>query len=113
MTGKPAYPTGKILEYFGFDRFISTVVCTSDTRAEKEHLIREALPADHGEAWMVGDRCFDIEAARAVGLTAIGADYGYSLPGELAEAGAEAVFDSVDSLAAFLLRGEMRRDCDI
>ena len=52
VTGKPAYPTGKILEHFGFDRFLSTVVCATDARAEKVHLIREALPADCGEAWM-------------------------------------------------------------
>ena len=54
VTGKPAYPTGRILEHFGLDRFLSRVVCTADTRAEKEHLIREALPEDCGEAWMVG-----------------------------------------------------------
>ena len=40
VTGKPAYPTGKILEHFGFDRFLSTVVCATDARAEKVHLIR-------------------------------------------------------------------------
>ena len=48
VTGKPAYPTGKILEHFGFDRFIFRVVCASDARAEKVHLIREALPEDYG-----------------------------------------------------------------
>ena len=91
VTGKPAYPTGKILEHFGFDRFISTVVCTSDTRAEKEHLIREALPADHGEAWMVGDRCFDMEGGVAAGVHTLGVTYGYGSEKELLDTGAEKI----------------------
>ena len=68
VTGKPAYPTGKILEHFGFDRFLSTVVCATDARAEKVHLIRDALPENCGEAWMVGDRCFDMEGGKAAGI---------------------------------------------
>ena len=91
VTGKPAYPTGKILEHFGFDRFISTVVCASDTRAEKVHLIREALPENHGEAWMVGDRCFDMEGGAAAGIHTIGVTYGYGSEQELLETGAEKI----------------------
>ena len=68
VTGKPAYPTGKILEYFGFDRFISKVVCATDGHAEKEYLIREILPENHGEVWMVGDRCFDMEGGVKAGV---------------------------------------------
>ena len=91
VTGKPAYPTGKILEYFGFDRFISKVVCASDARAGKEHLIREALPENHGEAWMVGDRCFDMEGGIAAGIHTLGVAYGYGSEQELLETGAEKI----------------------
>ena len=91
VTGKPAYPTGKILEHFGFDRFITKVVCASDARAEKEHLIREALPEDHGEAWMVGDRCFDMEGGTAAGIHTLGVTYGYGSEQELLETGAEKI----------------------
>ena len=91
VTGKPAYPTGKILEHFGFDRFISTVVCASDGRAEKEHLIRQALPQDYGEAWMVGDRCFDMEGGAAAGVHTLGVTYGYGSEQELLETGAEKI----------------------
>ena len=91
VTGKPAYPTGKILEHFGIDRFISTVVCASDARAEKEHLIREALPENYGEAWMVGDRCFDMEGGRAAGIHTLGVTYGYGSEEELLETGAEKI----------------------
>ena len=91
VTGKPAYPTGKILEHFGFDRFLSTVVCATDARAEKVHLIREALPADHGEAWMVGDRCFDMEGGAAAGIHTLGVTYGYGSEQELLDTGAEKI----------------------
>ena len=91
VTGKPAYPTGKILEHFGFDRFISTVVCASDGRADKEHLIRQALPQDYGEAWMVGDRCFDMEGGAAAGVHTLGVTYGYGSEQELLETGAEKI----------------------
>ena len=91
VTGKPAYPTGKILEHFGLDRFLSRVVCASDGKAEKEHLIREALPEDHGEVWMVGDRCFDMEGGRAAGVHTLGVTYGYGSEQELLETGAEKI----------------------
>ena len=91
VTGKPAYPTGKILEHFGFDRFILRVACASDARAEKVHLIREALPEDYGEAWMVGDRCFDMEGGVNAGIHTLGVTYGYGSEQELAESGAEKI----------------------
>ena len=58
---------------------------------------------DAEDACMVGDRRFDIEAACALGLGAIGANYGYALPGELIQSGADEVFDSVDELGRYLL----------
>ena len=91
VTGKPAYPTGKILEYFGLDRFLSAVVCASDARAEKDHLIRRALPEDHGEVWMVGDRCFDMEGGVSAGARTLGVTYGYGSEQELRETGAEKI----------------------
>ena len=91
VTGKPAYPTGKILEHFGFDRFLSVVICASDARAEKEHLIREALPENYGEAWMIGDRCFDMEGGKAAGIHTLGVTYGYGSEQELLETGAEKI----------------------
>ena len=91
VTGKPAYPTGKILEHFGLDRYLSKVVCASDARAEKEHLIRDALPENFGEAWMVGDRCFDMEGGVKAGVHTLGVTYGYGSEQELLETGAERI----------------------
>ncbi len=105
VTGKPAYPTGKILEHFGFDRFLSTVVCASDARAEKEHLIRQALPDDHGEVWMVGDRCFDMEGGKAAGVHTLGVTYGYGSEQELLESGAEEIAHTPTEILEILCPG--------
>ena len=105
VTGKPAYPTGKILEHFGFDRFLSTVVCASDARAEKEHLIRQALPDDHGEVWMVGDRCFDMEGGKAAGVHTLGVTYGYGSEQELLESGAEKIAHTPTEILEILCPG--------
>ena len=109
VTGKPAYPTGKILEYFGFDRFISRVVCATDGHAEKEHLIREALPEGFdGEAWMVGDRCFDMEGGIAAGIHTLGVTYGYGSEQELLETGAEKIAHTPVEILDILCPGAKR-----
>jgi phosphoglycolate phosphatase len=46
---------------------------------------------DAGAAAMVGDRHFDIEGARANGVRAIGAGWGFGSVEELREAGADAI----------------------
>ena len=77
VTGKPAYPTGKILEYFGLSRWFSAVACATDGHAEKEALIAQALPEEHGDVWMVGDRKFDMEGGVKAGVHTLGVLYGY------------------------------------
>src|SRR6185312_4893158 len=57
-------------------------------------------------AVMVGDRSFDVSAAHAHGLPAIGVTWGIGTPGELHDAGAERTIDRPDELpgaAAVLL----------
>ena len=76
-TGKPQRSSERIIEHFGLNRYITKIVGPKDGRgADKELLIRQALPEDAGEAWMVGDRRFDMEGAKKVGIGAIGAGYG-------------------------------------
>lgn len=55
---------------------------------------------------MIGDRRFDIEGAQAHRLTGIGVAYGYALPGELEEAGANFVVQDVAELQKLLLGKE-------
>ncbi len=102
VTGKPEGPTRRILEWFRLDRYMETVVCARDNRAEKELLIRQALPREHGEVWMVGDRRFDMEGGVRAGVHTIGAAWGYGSREELLEAGAEKVAESPAEAAAWL-----------
>jgi phosphoglycolate phosphatase len=97
----------RLAAYYEIDRWLDTIVGVGLDRhsADKQDLILRAIPQgmDAGKACMVGDRCFDIEAACALGLGAIGVNYGYALPGELIQSGADVVFDSVEELARYLL----------
>jgi len=106
VTGKPAYPTGKILEHFGLDKFLTTVVCATDGHAEKEHLIRQALPEDAGEVWMVGDRCFDMEGGTKAGVHTLGVTYGYGSEEELLESGAERLAKTPREISEILMPGK-------
>ncbi len=106
VTGKPAYPTGKILEHFGLDKFLTTVVCATDGHAEKEHLIRQALPEDAGEVWMVGDRCFDMEGGTKAGVHTLGVTYGYGSEEELMESGAERLAKTPREISEILMPGK-------
>ena len=112
-SAKPQFMLERLAEYFGIDRYLDAIVGTGLDRhsADKQDLILRALPEGMSPArvCMVGDRRFDIEAAKALNLAGIGADYGYSLPGELVAAGADAVFDDVREMSAHLLGGEQPR----
>lgn len=106
-SAKPQFMLERLTAHMGIDIYLDRIAGVGLTRhdADKRDLLLRALPegTDRRRACMVGDRCFDMEAAKALGLAAIGADYGYSVPGELARAGADAVFDSVEAMAAALL----------
>ena len=91
VTGKPAGPTGDILRWFGLDRWFETVQCATDGHADKDALIRQALPENCTEAWMAGDRKFDMEGAVRAGIHGLGVTYGYGSEEELRTAGAEAI----------------------
>ena len=70
-TGKPMEPSRRIMEHFDLSRYFDRIVGPGfgEASAEKEDLIRAALPEVWDEAVMVGDRKFDIEgAAKAVEL---------------------------------------------
>ncbi|MBQ6067758.1 MAG: HAD hydrolase-like protein [Clostridia bacterium] len=54
------------------------------------------------EALMVGDRRFDIEAAKKAGVASLGVRYGFAEPGELETAGADKIVASVDDIDKIL-----------
>ena len=102
VTGKPIGPTTRILAHFGLGKWMESVVSAADNRADKEHLIRQALPPDVSEVWMVGDRCFDMEGGVAFGAHTLGVTYGYGSEEELRSSGAERIARSPREIAEIL-----------
>lgn len=94
-TSKPRVFAERIISHFGFEPYFRRVFgCELDgTHGEKTDLLRYALgeiaPCDN--VTMIGDRKFDIEAARANGVRAVGVTYGYGSVDELTAAGADAL----------------------
>lgn len=112
-SSKPTVFVKKILEHFQIEPYFSVVVGSEldGRRVQKEEVVAEALRqlnllGDTGETAMIGDRRFDIEGAQAHRLTGIGVAYGYALPGELEEAGANFVVQDVAELQKLLLGKE-------
>ena len=106
-TGKPQAPTERILEHFHLAQYFDAVVGPGPEvkHAEKDKLIRQAMGAFKGRCVMVGDRKFDIEGARAVGIDSIGVGYGYGDYQELSQAGCTHYVETVEALYELLCPG--------
>ena len=103
-TSKPTVYARRILEHFGLlELFDATVGTSLETQHhDKADLIRAALPARYQRAAMVGDRRFDMEAAKANHIDAIGVAFGYGSVRELSEAGADVIVERVRDLYQLL-----------
>lgn len=117
-TSKPEVFAVRILEHFGLKTYFDVIVGSEldGTRKYKAAVIEEVfnrLCRDHkncgamkAASVMVGDRCQDIEGAQLAGVTSVGVRFGYAQPGELEEAGADYIVDSVDHLSGLILDKE-------
>lgn len=109
-TSKPEKYAVKILEDFGIKRYFKTVcgATPEDNKTEKSYLIEKALEqcgvTDLRTAVMVGDRFYDIEGARAVGIASIGVLFGYGSRPELENAGADFTAASPDEIVKIILK---------
>jgi phosphoglycolate phosphatase len=97
--------TARILEKFALNRYFLAVY--ADTAGSLHHtktaLLRRLLEEqslDSATTIMVGDRNFDIEAARANGVTSIAVTYGYGTFEELESAGPDYTCNAVEDLLA-------------
>ena len=107
-TSKSVLFAQPLLDALGLDRYFAAVVAAAadDSDDDKTAIVGRALRAlDQPAAVMVGDRSFDIVAARAHGLPAIGVSWGIGSVEELRAAGAELIVDAPGELVA-LLDGE-------
>lgn len=112
-SSKPTVFVQRILEHFHIEQYFEVVVGSEldGTRIEKEEVVQEVLAQLFGdkpkaleEVYMIGDRKFDIEGAKAMSVESVGVSYGYGGVQELKEAGADYIVRSVEELRKFLLR---------
>ena len=110
-TSKYEADARRILDHFGLAKFFAQIYGSQNDggRAVKDELLgflvaRERIVAGAGDAVVIGDRKYDALGARAVGLPAIGALWGYGTREELREAGADPlieaprqIFDAVEA----------------
>lgn len=113
-SSKPTQFVERILDYFDIRAYFDIIIGSNmdGTRSRKEEVVEEALrqmlPAGMTSAEkkaavaMVGDRRFDIEGAKEHGITSVGVSFGYAPEGELEQAGADVIVDTVDALLEVL-----------
>lgn len=107
-TGKPTGPAIRIMEYFGLAKYFDRIIGAKPEQKETKHdLITEALPAEYDEAWMIGDRMFDIDGGRSVGIRTLGVGYGYGSEEELRNAGCDAYAATVQDVIEILCPGAL------
>lgn len=121
-SSKPTPLVIRVLEHFHIKGYFDYIVGSEldGRRGKKEEVVEEALrlmvpkTLDSQErknhVAMVGDRKFDVIGAKAHGLTSVGVSFGYAPEGELEEAGADYIVDTVSELEAVLMRGVCRDD---
>lgn len=91
-TSKPHVYAVPILRRFGLDGAFARVYGSEldGTRTDKRELLSHALAQERfapgARVALLGDRDLDVRAARANGVAAWGAAWGYGTPGELADA---------------------------
>lgn len=113
-SSKPTVYVERILEHFKIRKYFKVVVGSEldGRRVNKDEVVQEALKQLFGEepikkelVYMIGDRRFDVEGAKALGVESVGVSYGYGSMEELKEAKADYIVRSVAELQKFLLRG--------
>lgn len=118
-SSKPTVYVERILEHFHIRKYFKVVVGSEldGTRVNKDEVVEEALhqlfgeqPINKEEIYMIGDRKFDVEGARAMGIESVAVAYGYGSMEELKEAKADYIVRTVEELEKFLLRGAEEKE---
>ncbi|MDP4133033.1 MAG: HAD hydrolase-like protein [Bacillota bacterium] len=91
-TSKPEIFTIRILDHFNLSNYFSALAGSEmdGRRTDKQEVIEETLSRlgnpDKSQVIMVGDRIYDVAAAKSIGIDVIGVTYGYASEGELEKA---------------------------
>lgn len=105
-TGKSDRGLERCLDHHGIKGLFLTLQ-TADRHPSKPHpsMVLQALAdagAEAANTVVIGDTIYDIHMGRAAGTRTIGVNWGYHPVDELREAGADAIAESMDELAALL-----------
>jgi len=105
VTSKPTVFAAKIVRHFELDVYFDEVHGSEldGQYTDKRELVTHVADHHHldtSRVVMIGDRRYDIEAARDNGLKSLGVLWGFGSPEELESAGADAVCDRVGALSA-------------
>lgn len=112
-SSKPTVFVERILEHFQLEQYFEVVVGSEldGRRVNKDEVVQEALnrlfqhrAIQREQIYMIGDRKFDVEGAKAHGIESVAVAYGYGGVEELREAKADYVVCTVSELRDFLLR---------
>jgi phosphoglycolate phosphatase len=103
-TSKPKVFAVAILEHFELHHYFEAIFGSNldGSLADKHDLlshVRQQTAFEPASTALVGDRKFDITAARASGVLAVGALWGYGSRSELEEAGADHLAESPKSVS--------------
>ncbi|MCM1049547.1 MAG: HAD family hydrolase [Clostridiales bacterium] len=111
-SSKPTIYVNRILQHFNIEQYFDVIVGSEldGTRSQKNEVVEEALNrlktlqhTGNDKFVMIGDRKFDINAAKKFGIVSIGVSYGYAAPNELEQAGADYIVDTVKELGKLLI----------
>jgi phosphoglycolate phosphatase len=110
-TSKNEADARRILDHFGLAQYLAEIYGAQNDggRAIKSELIgylleREGISASAEKVAMIGDRKYDVLGAKAVGISALGALWGYGAREELTLAGADALIETPRQIPAIVER---------
>lgn len=104
-SSKPQHLAEKVTQHFDIFKYFEHIAAAelSGKYTEKNAIItRLSETYDLTGAYMVGDRCFDVEAAKHIGIKSVGVTWGYGSRAELEEANADYIADSTEQLVKIL-----------
>ena len=115
-TSKHQHFAERILETFSIAKYFEAIFgdkieYTSHSKSDLLAQILSEHEIDHELVWMVGDRCFDIEAAHANRIRCLAAAWGYGSAEEWAQA--EAVATTPDEVLGIVLTRRVASGSDV
>lgn len=108
-TSKPIEFAREILRYFDLLKYFDLTVGPELNKGlgEKSEIVAEAISrlgvSGKSKMIMIGDREMDVLGAKENGIASVGVTYGFAVDGELENAGADYIVNSIKELETLLL----------